>query len=175
MLIWYVATAAAGVWAVFDSPALDYRFVMLGAVLPVAEVTLGQPGPLHSIVTAVAVLALVMLVTQGRRIVRRLEPGDRRVRIGRRREVLDPDRDLAELEVRVGLVVLDRDGLFEDRDRVVEQALLDVRAREPEARAEVILLQLARVLVLADRVVELPELVIDGRELISLTSVLRVD
>ena len=71
MLIWYVATAAAGVWAVFDSPALDYRFVMLGAVLPVAEVLLGQPGPLHSLVTAVAVLAVVMLVTQGRRVQRR--------------------------------------------------------------------------------------------------------
>lgn len=71
MLVWYVATAAAGVWAVFDSPALDYRFVMLGAALPVAEVALGQPGPLHSLVTAVAVLAVVMLFTQGRRVVRR--------------------------------------------------------------------------------------------------------
>lgn len=71
MLIWYVATALAGVWAVFDSPALDYRFVMVGAVLPVGEVVLGQPGPLHSLVTAVAVLALVMVATQGRRLLRR--------------------------------------------------------------------------------------------------------
>ncbi len=71
MLIWYVATALAGVWAVFDSPALDYRFVMVGAVLPVGEVVLGQPGPHHSLVTAVAMLALVMLATQGRRLLRR--------------------------------------------------------------------------------------------------------
>ena len=71
MLIWYVATALAGVWAVFDSPALDYRFVMVGAVLPAGEVVLGQPGPLHSLVTAVAVLALVMVATQGRRLLRR--------------------------------------------------------------------------------------------------------
>lgn len=71
MLIWYVATALAGVWAVFDSPALDYRFVMVGAVLPVGEVVLGQPGPLHSLVTAVAVLALVMVATPGRRLLRR--------------------------------------------------------------------------------------------------------
>ena len=71
MLIWYVATALAGVWAVFDSPALDYRFVVVGAVLPVGEVVLGQPGPLHSLVTAVAVLALVMVATQGRRLQRR--------------------------------------------------------------------------------------------------------
>lgn len=71
MLIWYVATAVAGVWAVFDSPALDYRFVVVGAVLPVGEVVLGRPGPMHSLVTAVAVLALVMVATQGRRILRR--------------------------------------------------------------------------------------------------------
>jgi hypothetical protein len=71
VLIWYVATAVAGVWAVFDSPALDYRFVVVGAVLPVGEVVLGRPGPLHSLVTAVAVLAVVMLATQGRRVLRR--------------------------------------------------------------------------------------------------------
>lgn len=71
MLVWYLATAAVGVWAVFDSPALDYRLVMLGAVLPVAEVVLGRPGPLHSLLVAVLVLAVVMAATQGRRLVRR--------------------------------------------------------------------------------------------------------
>ena len=71
MLIWYLATAVAGVWAVFDSPALDYRFVMVGSVLPVGEILLGRPGPLHSLVTAVAVLGIVMLATQGRRVLRR--------------------------------------------------------------------------------------------------------
>jgi hypothetical protein len=68
---WYLATAVAGVWAVFDSPALDYRFVMVGSLLPVGEVLLGRPGPLHSLVTAVAVLGVVMLATQGRRVLRR--------------------------------------------------------------------------------------------------------
>lgn len=71
MFVWYLATAAVGVWAVFDSPALDYRLVMLGGVLPVAEVALGRPGPLHSLLVAVLVLAVVMAVTQGRRLVRR--------------------------------------------------------------------------------------------------------
>lgn len=71
MLVWYAATAAIGVWAVFDSPAVDYRWVVAGAVLPVAEVVLGHPGPLHSLVTAVVVLGLVMAATQGRRLVRR--------------------------------------------------------------------------------------------------------
>jgi hypothetical protein len=71
MLLWYAALGAVGVWAVFDSPAVDYRMVMLGAVLPVAEVVLGRPGPLHSLLTAVAVLAAVMVATRGRRLVRR--------------------------------------------------------------------------------------------------------
>ncbi len=71
MLIWYLVLAVVGVWAVFDSPALDYRLVMVGAVLPVVEIVLGRPGPLHSLVVAVGVLALVMLATRGRRILRR--------------------------------------------------------------------------------------------------------
>lgn len=57
-------------WAVFQSPALDYRMVALGSVIPVAEVPLGA-GPLHSLVIPTLVLALVMLLTQGRRLVRR--------------------------------------------------------------------------------------------------------
>lgn len=71
MLVWYLATAAVGVWAVFDSPAIDYRFVLLGGALPVAEVVLGRPGPLHSLLVAVAVLTVIMLATTGRRLVRR--------------------------------------------------------------------------------------------------------
>lgn len=71
MLIWYLATAVVGVWAVFDSPALDYRFVMIGSVLPVGEVVLGRPGPLHSMPVAVLVLVAVMLGTTGRRLLRR--------------------------------------------------------------------------------------------------------
>ena len=71
MLLWYLVLSVVGVWAVFDSPALDYRLVMVGAVLPVGEIVLGRPGPLHSLVTAVAVLCVVMLATRGRRLVRR--------------------------------------------------------------------------------------------------------
>lgn len=71
MFIWYLVLAVVGVWAVFDSPALDYRLIMVGAVLPVAEIALGRPGPLHSLVTAVAVLTLTMLATKGRRLLRR--------------------------------------------------------------------------------------------------------
>ena len=66
MFVWYAVGVAAAVWAVFDSPALDYRFVMAGALLPLTELALGRPGPLHSLTVAVAVMALVMAITQGR-------------------------------------------------------------------------------------------------------------
>lgn len=57
-------------WAVFQSPALDYRLVALGSVIPVAEIAFGA-GPLHSLLAPTAVLALTMLLTQKRRLVRR--------------------------------------------------------------------------------------------------------
>lgn len=71
MLLWFAGVSAVFVWWVFRSPALDYRLVMLGAVLPVGEVVLGGPRLLHTLLGAVALLALVMLATQRRRLVRR--------------------------------------------------------------------------------------------------------
>lgn len=70
MLIWFAATAVLTTWAVFQSPAIDYRLVALGAVLPVLEVPFGV-GPLHSLLAPTVVLAAVMLATRGRRLVRR--------------------------------------------------------------------------------------------------------
>lgn len=57
-------------WAVFQSPAIDYRMVALGAVIPVAEVPFGA-GPLHSLALPTLALVVVMLLTRGRRLVRR--------------------------------------------------------------------------------------------------------
>lgn len=71
MLIWFAALAFVIVAAVFDSPALDYRVVMLGAVLPVAEGLVGGPWLMHTLAGSVLVLAVVMLATIGRRLVRR--------------------------------------------------------------------------------------------------------
>jgi hypothetical protein len=71
MILWFAGVSFAFVWLVFRSPALDYRLVMLGSVLPVGEVLLGGPRLLHTLVAAVAFLALVMLATQKRRLVRR--------------------------------------------------------------------------------------------------------
>jgi len=71
VILWFVGVSIAFVWMVFRSPALDYRLVALGSVLPVGEVVLGGPGPLHTLVGPVALLAVVMLATQKQRLVRR--------------------------------------------------------------------------------------------------------
>jgi len=57
-------------FVVFRSPALDYRLVALGAVLPVLEAPFGA-GPLHALLAPTAVLAVVMFATRKRRLVRR--------------------------------------------------------------------------------------------------------
>jgi len=71
MFLWFVGVSFAFVFLVFRSPALDYRLVMLGSVLPVGEVVLGGPRLLHTLLVAVALLGIVMLATRERRLVRR--------------------------------------------------------------------------------------------------------
>lgn len=70
MLIWFAAAAVAFTFVVFRSPAIDYRLVALGAVIPVLEVPFGI-GPLHALLAPTAVLVVIMLATSGRRLVRR--------------------------------------------------------------------------------------------------------
>ncbi|MCB1027565.1 MAG: hypothetical protein R2704_11015 [Microthrixaceae bacterium] len=70
MFFWYLGLSWVAVWSVFRSPALDYRLVMVGAVLPVAELPFGT-GPLHTLLAPVVALTVVMLATSGRRLVRR--------------------------------------------------------------------------------------------------------
>jgi hypothetical protein len=71
VLIWFAVLAPVLVAEVFRSPRVDYRLVALGAVLPLAEVVTGGPGPLHTLAGAAVALTVVMLVTRGRRLVRR--------------------------------------------------------------------------------------------------------
>lgn len=70
MLIWFAVMSMVLTFVVFQSPAIDYRLVALGAVLPVVEFPFGN-GPLHSLAAPTAVLVVVMLATTGRRLVRR--------------------------------------------------------------------------------------------------------
>lgn len=71
MFFWFVAFSVLVVLAVFDSPAMDYRTVIIGAVLPVVEVVVGRPFVLHTLVGSVATLAVVVLATRGRRLAAR--------------------------------------------------------------------------------------------------------
>ncbi|UDY35909.1 hypothetical protein [Dermatobacter hominis] len=70
MFIWFAVLSVVVTWAVFQSPAIDYRLVALGAVIPVVEVPFGA-GPLHSLVAPTLVLAIVMATTMRRRLLRR--------------------------------------------------------------------------------------------------------
>lgn len=72
MLLWFAGCSLVLVWVVFRDPAIDYRLVIAGALAP--DVVDGiAPGPLylHTLAFSVAALAVVMLVTRGRRGLRR--------------------------------------------------------------------------------------------------------
>lgn len=71
MFFWFLGLSFALVLVVFSSPALDYRLVMLGAALPVAEGLIRGPWVLHTLLAPVAVMTLVMLLTQKKRLARR--------------------------------------------------------------------------------------------------------
>lgn len=71
MVLWFVATAVLAVFFVFDSPAVDHRVVAAGAVLPLLETATGRPWLFHTLVGSVALLAVVMATTVGRRLQRR--------------------------------------------------------------------------------------------------------
>jgi hypothetical protein len=68
VFVWFAASAFWIVASVFNSPAIDYRLVMLGAVAPVAEIALGGPYLLHTLVGSVALLVVVVVGTRGRRL-----------------------------------------------------------------------------------------------------------
>jgi hypothetical protein len=71
VFLWFVGGAVLGVWLVFRSPAVDYRLVVLGALIPLAELPIGEPRILHSLTGAVLALVVAMVVTPRRRLVQR--------------------------------------------------------------------------------------------------------
>jgi hypothetical protein len=73
VFLWFATLSIAGVFLVFRDPAIDYRLIAVGALLPdpIDAVVRQGIGPLHSVVTAVVVLIAVMLATIGRRQLRR--------------------------------------------------------------------------------------------------------
>ncbi len=73
MLFWFIGTAVVTIWFVFGDPAFDYRLLVVGSVLPAAvDAVFGGARVLHSVTFSVALLAVLMLATSGRKPVRRM-------------------------------------------------------------------------------------------------------
>ena len=71
MLLWFAGMSFVAVWLIFRSPAVDYRLVVIGSLLPLVELPIGEPRVLHSLTGSVALLALAMVVTPRQRLVQR--------------------------------------------------------------------------------------------------------
>jgi hypothetical protein len=71
LFFFFVSAAVLAVLFVFDSPAIDYRFVALGGVLPLAEAATGRPLLFHTLLGSVGLMTAVMALTIGRRLLRR--------------------------------------------------------------------------------------------------------
>jgi hypothetical protein len=73
MLIWFAALSVLGVYAVFRDPKMDYRFIVVGALLPDAidAIVWRGIGPFHSVLVGLALLFGVVLATVKRRSTRK--------------------------------------------------------------------------------------------------------
>jgi hypothetical protein len=71
VFFWYVGVSFVFVAWVFASPAIDYRLVALGSVVPMIEMVFDGPWALHTLLAPVAVMCLVMIVFTGRRLLQR--------------------------------------------------------------------------------------------------------
>jgi membrane-bound metal-dependent hydrolase YbcI (DUF457 family) len=71
MFFWFIGVGTLLVALVFQSPALDYRMVMLGLVLPLGDGLTGGVWFLHTLLASIVALLIVMLATGRRRLVRR--------------------------------------------------------------------------------------------------------
>lgn len=71
MFFWFIGTAVVAVGVVFRDPRFDYRLLIVGSVLPIADGLFGGARALHSVTFSVALLAVLMIVTAGRKPIRK--------------------------------------------------------------------------------------------------------
>lgn len=63
MFFWFLGTAVVAVWFVFRDDRFDYRVLCLGALAPdIIDLPTGGAWAMHSLLTSVAVLVVVMAV-----------------------------------------------------------------------------------------------------------------
>ena len=72
MFFWFIATSIWSVWFVFRDPKFDYRLLAIAALMPDLLDGLFQAfgmahGAMHSVVTSITVLFVIMIATAGRR------------------------------------------------------------------------------------------------------------
>ncbi len=72
MFFWFIGTAIISVGMVFRDPRFDYRLLIVGAVLPMGDALFGGARALHSITVSVALLAVLMIATAGRKPIRKM-------------------------------------------------------------------------------------------------------
>lgn len=72
MFFWFIGTAIVAVAVVFRDPRFDYRLLIVGSVLPIADGLFGGARALHSVTFSVALLAVLMLATSGRKPIRKM-------------------------------------------------------------------------------------------------------
>jgi len=66
VFLWFIGTSIAIVRFVFQDPRFDYRLLIVGSALPLADGIFGGAGVMHTLVFALVLLALVMLTTSRR-------------------------------------------------------------------------------------------------------------
>jgi hypothetical protein len=74
LFLWFVGASIVTVWFVFRDPRFDYRLLIVGSVLPLADGVTGGAAVLHTLAFSLVLLVLVMLVTAGRRPAREHRP-----------------------------------------------------------------------------------------------------
>ena len=72
MFLWFIGTAVITVWYVFRDPRFDYRLLIVGSLLPELDALAGGMRWMHSLFFSVAVLAVVMVASVGRKARRKL-------------------------------------------------------------------------------------------------------
>jgi hypothetical protein len=72
VFLWFIGTAVITVWYVFRDPRFDYRLLVVGSVLPELDALFGGMRWLHSLAFSVVLLGVVMVVSIGRRQLRKL-------------------------------------------------------------------------------------------------------